>query len=209
MAEIVVKTKRKDENKFHFCGIMIGKSGSAVTRTVTMRMTTKHNNRMYINNPVVLAFDQALQEKIEAIPLRVPIIADGYITSKKQDKNAEKHGSFEYPLQTFVLTDIRLAGDGEKENKNEIDIIGSVERAYVGKGRVVHFIIVSFREGHYMKRIKVDMFPKDGMNYQQLMEMMIAGTRVHVKGHCSTITQESEHGQRPMEFIVVDHIERA
>lgn len=209
MAEIVVKTKKNDENKFHFCGVMVGKNGTKSTRTITMRMATKHNNRMYVNNPIVLAFDQQLQEKIEAIPLRVPIVADGYITSKKQDKNAEKRTPLDRPLQTFVLTDIHLANEDEKENKNEIDIIGSVERAYVGKGRVIHFIIVAIREGHYMKRIKVDLFPKEGMDYQSLIELMIAGTRVHVTGHCSVTAEDTEHGRKPAEFIVVDNIERA
>ena len=210
MAEVVVKKKKNDVNKFHFCGVMISKgSNSAVTRTINMRMATRHNNRLYVNNPVVLVFDQKLQDKVEKIPLRVPVVVDGYISSKKQDKNAEKHGTFEYPLQTFVLTDIHLAADDEKDNKNEIDLIGSIEKAYVGKGKVIHFIVVAFREGHYMKRIKVDLFPKDDMDYQQLIELMIAGTRVHVTGHCSTTSQDTEHGSRHTEFIVVDSIEKA
>lgn len=210
MADIVVKTHKKDENKFHFCGVMVGKSGTAATRTVTMRVATKHNNKLYINHPFILAFDQNVQEKVETIPLRVPVIVDGYITSRKPDDHSKDTKTFfDRPLQTFIMTDIRVANEDEKENKNEVDIIGNVEKAYVGKGRVIHFIIATIREGHYLKRIKVDLFPKDDSDYQELVNMMIAGTKLHVSGHCSTVSQETEHGQRHLEFIVADNVEYA
>lgn len=215
MAEIVVKKRKDDTNKFRFCGVVVGKRGTASTQTVTLRVSTSHNGRLYTNHPAILVFDQDVQEKVDVVPLRVPVIAEGYITSRKQDKDAERDGNagqrmpYDRPLQTFILTDIRIANEDEKENRNEIDITGSVEKAYVGKGNVIHFIIVSFREGHYMKRIKVDLFPRDNMDYQDILSMMVAGTRLHVKGHCSTITQESDHGTRHLEFIVADEIEHA
>lgn len=215
MAEIVVKKRKDDANHFCFCGVIVGKRGTTSTQTVTLRVSTNHNGRLYTNHPMLLAFDQKVQEKIDVLPLRVPVVAEGYITSRKPDKeptrekSAEQRMPYDRPLQTFILTDIRLAEENEKENRNEVDITGSVEKAYVGKGNIVHFIIVSFREGHYMKRIKVDLFPKDDMNYQEVMSMMVAGTRLHVQGHCSTITQDMDRMSRHLEFIVADNVERA
>ena len=72
---------------------------------------------------------------------------------------------------------------------------------------MVNLVVVSFRDGHYLKSINVKGFPKKDINY---LDYMAAGTRVRIEGHCSTYDQRIEDGySRTIETIVVDSIEPA
>lgn len=209
MANIVVKTHAADVNKVHFQGVIVGRRENSAAVSVMMRVSTKQGTRIYTNHPQLSVFDADLKAKVNALPLRVPVVVDGYITSRKAENSENEVVA--RPLQSFIMTDIRPAAEGETANVNEVELIGSVERAYVSRGNVIHFIIVSFREGHYMKRIKVDYFTnKEKANYEEIIGMMISGTKLHIKGHCSTVTKEASPQQdRDHEYIIVDEIERA
>lgn len=205
MADIVVKERTEDLNKIRFTGMIIGRWENEAAMTVFFRMTTKHGARIYSNTPAIHIFDKDLREKVAKIPLRTKVSIEGYITSNKQrrDEKGEVVPN-RFPLQSFVMTDIESVGEDAPDN-NSVEIVGAVERAYVARGGNVNFIIVSFREGHYMKRIKVSAFPKDGVNY---IDFMAAGTRVKVNGHCSTRSEDTDEGPRYYEYVIADGIEK-
>ena len=203
MAEVFIKEPVADMNEIRFTGVMTGKRENPAAMTVFFRMTTKHGARRYGNAPSLNVFDDELKKKINAIPLRTKVAIKGYVTSSKP-KTDENGNTLPRKLQSFVMTDIEPVTDEIPDN-NEVEIIGAVERAYVARGGNVNFIVVSFREGHYMKRIKVEGFPRDGVNY---LEYMAAGTRVHIKGHCSTRSENTDNGMQYYEYIILDSIEK-
>ena len=214
MATIVVKKHADDANKLTLGGIIIAQRASKRAITMTMRVTSKRGNRVYVDHPTVLVFDEKAMEQATHIPLRTPVIIEGYVTSRKQEpvnKDAaakqEAPNAPARPMQSFVATSFRLPKDDEDINQNEVELVGAVDRAFVQRGGLVNLIIVSFRDGRYMKRIRVECFPKDGVNY---IEYMASGTRVKVKGHVTTSERETDTGvSRTMEYIVCDEIDRA
>ena len=201
MAEFITKEKQEDVNEFHFIGVLTGKIRNDRASTIFMRMTTRHGSRTFTNFPAIHIFDEELRNLIENIPTRSLISVNGYITSKKQAPEDRQRA-----LQSFVMTECEVLEDEKTPHKNEITILGNVYRAYVARGRNVNFILVSFREGYYMKRIKVEAFPKKDVNY---MEFMAAGTRLKVTAHCSTRSEDTTQGRRYYEYIVADSIETA
>ena len=209
MATIVVKEPVEDLNKFSFTGVITGKRENSAVQTVYFRAMTQNGARRYNNTPALHVFDDSIKEKVNQIPLRTKVHVEGYITSSKNgpEKSAEAAAEGRRrPLQSFVLTSIEPA-EKDAPDENVIEIVGAVERAYVSRGGNVNFIIVSFREGgRYMKRIKVEGFPRAGVNY---LEFMAAGTRVHIVGHCSTRSEETDTGTAYYEYIVLDNIEKA
>ena len=209
MADIVVKEKKPDQNMVRFCGVIIWKQESATKMTITVRVTTKEGNRTYTNYPRLSVFNEDLKAQINALPLRVPVVVEGYVTSTKQRR--DENGALipfpeNTPIQSFVAESVRLAEEGEPES-NEITVVGSVEAAFVSKNGNINFVIVSFRDGRYMKRIRMGAFRRSDVDY---LSMMAAGTRVQAIGHCSTFTAETRDGDRvPREYLVIDQIEKA
>ncbi len=200
--------KAMDSNKVVFSGIVIWKEESQSTTAITMRVTTRPEGRVrrYTNYPRLFAFDQEVREKLSQISTGSRVVAEGYVTSTKIQR--DENGSIvpsNKPLQSFVVTDIRIA-TAEDEEENGIEIVGAVERAYVTRSGVVNFIVVSFRDDHYLKRIKISAFPKKDVNY---MEFMPQGTRVRIKSHCSTVMEDAQKGRVTREFLIADSIEKA
>lgn len=213
----VVKKHEKDRNEFSFRGLIIDEKSYSSISFITMMLVSKNGNKTFVNHPSIMIFDKKLAEKVDEIGLRVPVVVSGYITSRKEEaqSNIEKDG--EKPqergphyrrTQSFVLTDIRRAEEAdEKENENKITIVGTVNDTFVSRNHVVNLVVVSFRDGHYLKSINVKGFPKKDINY---LDFMAAGTRVRIEGHCSTYDQRIEDGfSRTIETIVVDTIEHA
>ena len=206
MPEIVVKEHVEDRNEVKFTGVMIGKSEYSSLMMVYFRSTTRHGARTYTNNPNFAVFDPEVRKKINNIPLRSKVEIKAYITSSKQKK--DENGAViqnRYPEQSFVLTDINPVS-ADTPDSNVIDIVGTVDRAYVTQKGIVNFSIVSFREKKYMKRIRVVAFPKDNINY---LTYMAGGSRVHITAHCSTTSHDTEEGMKYFEYIVLDSIEKA
>lgn len=202
----VIVQHEKDRNEIHFTGEVIAVRSTRAVTTMTMRVTTNQNGRAYTNYPSFAIFDKDVRAKVDSIPLRVPVTATGYVSSQKlTDEQKERAAALGMPEQSFVLNDIRIADTGQ-EDENRIEIVGAVERAFVGRGKIIHFIIASVREGKYLKRIKVDVFPKDGIDY---LDLMASGTRVKAIGHCATSTRSTDNGSRTVEYVVGDTIERA
>lgn len=210
MANIVVKKHAEDQNKIEFHGTIVGRRSSGVLTSMTMRITTKHGNRTYTNYPSIAVFDQALRMKADTVPLRVPVVVEGYITSKKMtDEEQKRNAALGRPLQSFTLTNIRLANEDEEKNLNEVTIVGTVTDAYFTRGRVAHFIIATFRDDggkDYLKKIKVDLFPGTDKEYDY-PSIMARDTRIKIKGHCSTVTRDTDNGNKTFEYIIADSVE--
>ena len=218
-AQVVTVTKKheKDRNDFTFRGLIIDKKDYSSISFITMMLVTKNGTRTFVNHPRIMIFDKKLADKVDEVGLRVPVVVSGYITSRKEEaqSNVEKEdgktqerGPHYRRMQSFVMTDIRKAEEAdENESNNRITIVGTVNDTFVSKNHVVNLVVVSFRDGHYLKSINVKGFPKKDINY---LDYMAAGTRVHIEGHCSTYDQRIEDGySRTIETIVVDSIEPA
>ena len=203
MAEIVVKQHAEDVNLIRFTGVITSIREGEKASNVYFRTETKNRSRRFHTNvPSLCVFDKDVLEKAKKFANREHVTVTGHITSSKSPRfNA--NGS-RYALQSFVMTDIEPAKEGEPD-ENYIEIIGSVERAYKNRGDSVSLIIVSFREEKYMKRIKVEGYDVNHVDY---LDFMGAGTRVHITGHCSTRHVETETGARYYEYIVADTIEK-
>ena len=203
----MAEPKVMDDNKIVFTGIVIWKEESQSTTAITMRVTTRPEGRTrrYTNYPRMFVFDQETREKMSQIATGSRVVVEGYVTSTKaqRDENGNVIPS-NRPLQSFVATDVRIA-TAEDEEENAVEIVGAVERAYVTRSGVVNFIVVSFRDGHYLKRIKISAFPRNDVNY---MEFMPQGTRVRIKSHCSTVMDDTQRGRVTREFLIADSIEK-
>lgn len=208
MAEIITVQHEKDKNEVKFKGEVVSKRSSRVLTTMTLRVTSMVNGRQYTNYPSFAVFDTKAREKADTIPLRVPVIVTGYVTSQKlTEEQKERAAVLGMPEQSFVLEDINICEPGDEVN--EITIVGSVERAYVsssGHGQIIHFIVASVREGKYLKRMKIDVFPKEGVDY---ISLMARGTRVKAVCHCATSVRTTDNGVKSVEYIVADEIGRA
>lgn len=208
MAENVIVKHEKDRNEIHFKGEVISKRSSRALTTMTLRVTSMINGRQYTNYPSFAVFDSEAREKADTIPLRVPVVVTGYVTSQKlTDEQKERAAILGMPEQSFVLEDIHICDPGDEVN--EITIVGSVERAYVsssGRSQIIHFIVASIREGKYLKRMKIDVFPKEGVDY---ISLMARGTRIKAVCHCATSVRSTDNGTKSVEYIVADEIGRA
>lgn len=204
----VIVKHEKDRNEVHFKGEIIARRSSRSLTTMTLRTTTKINGREYTNYPNFAVFDAKAREEADTIPLRVPVEVTGYVTSQKlTDEQRERATLLGMPEQSFVLEKISICEPGD--DTNEVTIVGSVERSFVsnsGRGNIIHFIITTVREGKYLKRTKVDVFPKDGVDYLPLMPR---GTRVKATCHCTTTIKNTDAGSKTVEYIVADDIVKA
>lgn len=217
-AEIVVKKRAEDINAVKFTGHMIARRESTRCLMVFFRATTKQGARTYTNSMKLLSFDNELNTQINSIPLRTKVCLTGYVTSSKKKTEpaaapvtenttvgktaARKNPDFESPVQYFVVTGIeRLPEDAPDEN--QIEITGSVSRAFVTRGGSITFIVSTVRDGHYLKFIKATASPKLEVDFIKLMS---SGTRIHIKGHCSAHTVITDGIQEHIETIVIDEL---
>lgn len=205
MENVIIKHE-KDKNEVRFTGEIIAKRSTRVLTSMTMRVTTKGGTRDYTNYPSFAVYDAELREKTDSLPLRIPVTVVGYVNSQKlTEEQRQRAAALGTPEQALVLTSIEVADEGAQD-ENSVEIVGAVERAYVGRGKILHFIIATIREEKYLKRIKVDVFPKEGIDY---LDLMASGTRVKAIGHCATSTRNDDSGSRTTEYIVADEITRA
>lgn len=204
----VIVQHEKDRNEVHFKGEVTSRRSTRMLTTLTIRTTTTVNGREQSAYPSFAVFDAKAREKADVIPLRVPVDIRGYVTSQKlTDEQKERAAALGTPEQSFVLEDISICEAGDETN--EITVVGSVERTYVtstGRSQIIHFIVNTIREGKYLKRIKIDVFPKEGEDYIPLMPR---GTRIKATCHCATRFHSTDNGNRTVEFIVADEITKA
>jgi hypothetical protein len=108
---------------------------------------------------------------------------------------------------------------------NSIEILGTVDEAFVTKSALINIYVIAWIKDHngkrYMKRIRTEIFPKKPQKGEEAIDyiqFMVPGARVHIKGHCSTagpkitISEDkriNEAIEIPREFVIVDEIEKA
>lgn len=209
----VIVRHEKDRNEVRFKGVITEKRSSRNLTTMTMKTTTLVNGEFETSYPSFAIFDDAARQKVDTIPLRVPVEVAGYVTTQKMtDEQRSRANALGLPQQSFVLEDVSICTDSS-EDVNEITIVGAVDQYFVQnytekgkKGYMVHFIIGTIREGKYLKRIKVDYFTEDGAG---LVQLMPRGTRVKAICHCSTRIYNTDAGSQKREFLRATSIEKA
>lgn len=205
MAEVVIKEKVKDVNVAEFVGKMIARRETERCLTVFFRCTTQQGARTYTNSMKILSFSQDLNRKVNEIPLRVKCKISGYVSSTRRMEKEDDGRENEIIDQYFVLTDIERL-DEETPDSNIIEITGPVRRAFVTKGGNVIFIVTSVREEHYVKSLRFSISTKAGAD---LLPLMAAGTKIHMKGHCSVRPVREETETVYVETIIADLVEKA
>lgn len=220
MTEIVVSKKVEDVNKCEFVGIMIGRKESTRCLTVYFRCMTRQGAKSFNNSLMLLSFDPQLNVKASAIPLRTKVRVTGYVTSSRKKaetstnvqettedtKNTQRQTArgYEDLEQNFVFTNIETV-DSETPDVNQVEIVGTVNRAFVSRSGNINFIINTVRENRYFKTIHCVAFPKEEINY---ISMMAAGTKIWIHAHCSVRSVNNENEAKYIETLIIDESTR-
>ena len=97
---------------------------------------------------------------------------------------------------TIEVIDERLGIESEGmfvPDKNEIKLVGTVNRVYMGKGGNINLIIASTREdGKYLKFIHVTRFP---LKSENIMEYARPGIKVGIVASVRTTRKEAPDGK--------------
>ena len=226
MDAVDVKQYQEDINKYTFTGVLSSKKENKKILTANMRTTTITNGNPHTNYPKLVAYDELCRAKVNAIPVGCRVEATGFIHSvkPKRDENGKKIIDENIPPQSFTLTDIKPV-EHNTPMSNSIEILGTVDEAFVTKSALINIYVIAWIKDYdgkrYMKRIRTEIFPKkhqkgeDAIDY---IQFMVPGTRVHIKGHCSTagpkitISEDqriNEAIEIPREFVIVDEIKKA
>lgn len=131
----------------------------------------------------LLSFDNELSTQINSIPLRIKECITGYVTSSKRKSEpvpapvnkkvpVEKQQQSEIRILKAQYSNSLLSGmknARDTPDDNQIEITGSVSRAFVTRGGSISFIVSTVRDGHYLEFIKAMASPKLEVDFIRLM----------------------------------------
>lgn len=215
MKEVDYSSRATDSNEFKFCGTIVNIYQGSKTTIMTLGISTFGKYKRRNNYPHICFFDEEVRKAATVFNIHDKVLITGYVsTSKKEDVRAENR-----PPQTFVAEQILPAKSIMDKNmniatagsdpvlapdENAIRVIGTVDKAFTGRGGNVNLIISSFHDDKYLKLIKVAVFPEKNENP---MEYMRPGTRVCVDAMCRTSKREGHNGEiKYFENIVASNI---
>lgn len=214
-----------DVNEFSFVGTLVNKRALEKASYMTLGIFRKISSRNRVADyPRMVVYGEDVRTKLEKTDLHEKLVVKGYVSSSNPKKVEAKTGRTHNPPQIFVATSIEPAPTVLKENlgiedddgsdsgrtfipdKNEIKLIGTVQRSYFGRGGNINILLaVTREEGKYLKFVHVSRFPFSSENTQEYAK---PGTRVGVVGTVRTTRKPSPDGKKNVNYetIVADAI---
>lgn len=209
-----------DVNEFEFIGTIVNKNETEKADYFTIGTFRSMSGKRRVSDyPRIVCYDEEVRAALKKVELHDKIRIKGYVSSISPRKAAENKGQKNYnPPQIFVAESITPApsmidevlnvstgNNTPASDKNEIKLIGTVNRSYYGKGGNINLVLAVTREdGKYLKFVHVTRFPAADEN---VAEYAKPNTKVGIVGSVRTARKEAPNGKTVnFESIVADAV---